>query len=202
MNQAPEPDDPSVEQALRELLDPLDRHLERGRTLLAGALVLVVPAMFLLLWLVFKYEGKFALGWGIVAFAALLVLGLSWELLIGWLVCRRFNRCFPHGTATRSTALRILAEMETPSKAEEKLRGVLASAAPERIVRHRPSPAATAEAHEKPPLLELPPARPDLTPSPTIHPAPTTNATRPGGYYDYIPLEPRASEDRPPDRSA
>ena len=33
-------DDPQVEPRLRELLGPLDRHLERGRTLLAASLVL------------------------------------------------------------------------------------------------------------------------------------------------------------------
>jgi hypothetical protein len=43
MNDSPEPDEQPVEQALRELLDPLDRHLERGRTLLADVRLLELP---------------------------------------------------------------------------------------------------------------------------------------------------------------
>ena len=198
MNDSPEPDERPVEKALRELLDPLDRHLERGRTLLAGALVLVVPAAFLLLWLVWDMAGKFAAGWAVVALGVLVVLGLGWEMVMERLVRWRFDRRFPHGSVTRGVALRILSQMETPNKAEEKLRGVLSSTSPERIVRHR-----SGSADEQPlPLLELPPAQPEPPVPPASTPPSTNKATRPGGYYDYIPLEPRPVEDRAADSRA
>jgi hypothetical protein len=180
-------DERPVEEALRQILDPLDRQLEYGRTLLAAALMLVVPALFLWLWLVKDELAIRALGWSGLGFGLLLVLGFGWELLMERVVRRRFERRFPAGSPARAVALRILAQMETPSKAEEKLRDLLAATSPDRIVRHRP-PEAPA------PLLELPPEVPEPPPAPPAS-QDTNPAPRPGGYYDYIPLEPRSAED-------
>ena len=116
-------DDRTIEPALRELLASLDRHLERGRTLLAAALVLA-PAPFILLWLLTYLEAKHAAGWTVVAFAVLVVSGLAWETLMDRLVRWRFDRRFPPGSPARATALDLLARIETPNKVEEKLREV------------------------------------------------------------------------------
>ncbi len=191
MNDAPGHDEALVEQALRDILDSLDRHLERGRTLLAGALVLVVPAAFLLLYLLAGVRAPVALGWGILALGGLVALGLGWEMLAERFVCWRFNRRFPEGSASRPIALRILGQMETPCRAEEKLREALSSGSPGRIVRHQPQLPGPAEVA---PLLELPPEHP--APAPAAPAAPSPATPRPGGYYDYIPLEPRTGDDR------
>ena len=68
------PDERPIEQALRELLAPLDRHLERGRTVLAAALV---PAPFILLWLLSQIEAKHAAGWSVLTFGVLVLAGLG-----------------------------------------------------------------------------------------------------------------------------
>jgi hypothetical protein len=172
-----------VEQALRELLAPLDRHLERGRTVLAAALVLA-PAPFILLWLLSVIEAKTAAGWSVLEFGVLVLAGLGWEALMGRFVRWRFDRRFPDGSEARSAALRILGQIETPNKVEEKLLDALGAAG--QGFRRRP------ETEEPPPLLELPPQEPEARPA---APGPAPTAARPGGYYDYIPLEPLGGEE-------
>src|SRR5262245_48297459 len=107
MNASAGPDDSPVEQALRELLAPLDRHLERGRTVLAAALVLA-PGPFILLWLLSRIEAKTAAGWSVLAFGVLVLAGLAWESLMSRFIRWRFDRRFPDGSTARSAALRIL----------------------------------------------------------------------------------------------
>src|SRR3954465_2726834 len=101
------PDDGPIEQALRELLAPLDRTLERGRTVLAAALVLA-PAPFILLWLLSRLEAKHAAGWSVLAFGVLILAGLGWEMLMGRLARWLFDRRFPAGSPARAAALHLL----------------------------------------------------------------------------------------------
>lgn len=185
MNASAGPDDSRVEQALRELLAPLDRHLEFGRTLLAAALVLA-PAPFILLWLLSQIEAKTAAGWSVLAFGLLVLIGFGWEVLMGRFVRWRFDRRFPAGSAARTMALHVLSEIQSPNKVEEKLRDALGGPG-QGIIRHRPGPAST---HEPLPLLGLPPQE-------EVRPAapPAAASSRPGGYYDYIPLEPLTGDE-------
>jgi hypothetical protein len=187
----PTADDRPVEQALRELLAPLDRHLERGRSLLAAALVLA-PAPFILLWLLSFIEAKHAAGWSVLAFVVLVLAGLGWELLMERLVRRRFERRFPADSSERDAALRILNEIETPTRIEEKLRDALSVSA-QRVARHPPE---YAPSEQPQPLLELPPEQPP----PRSEAPPAAASSKPGGYYDYIPLEPLGGDEAPEKR--
>lgn len=178
MNATSGPDDRSVERALRQILEPLDRHLDHVNRAFALALILVIPGVFLGLWLYpgSTIIGRHALGWAIGAFILVILLGIGWDALVARLARRRFDRHFPHDTPARTAALRVLTEMETPNRAEEKLREALSNASADRIVRRREGPPAEAPAAWAP---DAPPeGRPLAGPGP-------------GGYYDYIPLEPR-----------
>jgi hypothetical protein len=187
MSQAPPQDDRLVEEKLRQILEPYDRHLDRLATIQSLALVVVVPATFLCLWLLMDMMAKHALGWAAVGFGTTVVLALGWDALVTRLACRRFDRYFPHDSPVRGVAVRILSEMQTPSRIEEKLREKVPSAAPARIVRHSH---ASGQSPGTSPAAPVPPALPPVTPDPAT-------GQRPGGYYDYIPLEPRTPEEPP-----
>src|SRR3954469_21413098 len=101
-----------VEDALRGILESLDRQLARVTAFFPLALVTVVPAVFFIFWLMYDQTGRRSL---VIAGGALYLL---WELLASRFARWRFDRHFPPGTTERTIALRILAEMETPSKAE------------------------------------------------------------------------------------
>ncbi|MFO0928345.1 MAG: hypothetical protein U0736_15115 [Gemmataceae bacterium] len=179
MSSPPGGDDRSVETALRDILEPLDRRLARVSAVFPLVLVTVLPAFFFAVWIGLDMSGRRAFALSAGPCCLLLAFYLGWELLSSRLALGRFNRRFPPGSAERGTALRILAEMRTPTRAEEKLRLALAATSPDRIIRE--------------------PARPMGEPLAGPH-APVGEARRPGGYYDYIPLEPRseASEQRRP----
>ena len=189
MDQVPITDEKPVEQGLREILDPLDRSLAQVTAFLPLGLVTIVPFVFFIFWLFFELTGRRSLVLAGGVFCALVAVYLTWEIAVARLARLRFDHRFPPGTPQRSTALHMLFEMETPSKAEDKLRVALASSSPDRIVRRRPP--VTAEV----PALWTPPQLDETTPVPLADPTPPP---RPGGYYDYIPLEPRLSD---PDRS-
>lgn len=172
MSASPGQDERSVEEALRQILEWLDRHLDYIHRAFALALILVIPGVFLILWLPnFEISGRRALGWAIGAFVLVVLVGIGWDALIARLARRRFDRAFPQGAAARAAALRVLPEMQTPNRAEEKLREALESASPDRIIRRREGAA------DAPLGLD--------------RAAPPAAGPRPGGYYDYIPLEPR-----------
>lgn len=181
-------DERSVEQGLRDILEPLDAHLDWASTLLAASLVGIVPAVFLLLWLVLEFSGKFALGWAAVAFLGVVLAGIVWDWMLSRMARWRFDYRFPRQSAEREAALRLLAEMESPTKAEERLRDSLSRGSIRRVVR-KPAPAL-------PPIDAVPaidPVPPAVPPSRAgMKPLPPQQ----GGYADYIPLQPRTPEGR------
>jgi hypothetical protein len=84
----------------------------------------------------------------------------------------------------------MLAEMETPTQAEDRLREMLGRWSGLRVRRHRPKEAVLPDPDRVPAIDPTPPEQVPLSEG---QPAPG----RPG-YYDYIPLEPKKAEDRPP----
>ena len=182
MNNVEDHDEHLVEKGLRDILEPLDRQLARVTMLFPLALVTVAPTVFCVLWFIVDETGRRSLVITAGACCALIALYLCWEILAARIARWRFDRRFPPGAPGRTIALEILTEMETPSKAADTLRDALNCTSPERIVRHKkgmpdlPPPVA-------PPAMDSPPPSDDAVPLP-----------RPGGYYDYIPLEPRPRE--------
>lgn len=172
-------DERSVETTLRNILESLDAQLAWMTMVFPLALVTIVPLVFFLLWLVVDETVRHSLVKAGGVCCALVALYLTWELIASRLARYRFDSRFPPGSPDRAVALRILAEMETPSKAEETLRVALASSSPDRIVRHR---------REKDDAPDAPPVQGGAAGA----------APRPGGYYDYIPLEPRPADDSLP----
>ena len=186
MNELPISDEKPVEQALRDILEPLDRQIARVTAFLPLALITLVPLVFFYFWLGLELTGRRSLVLAGGSFCALVAVYLAWEIVVARLARRRFDRCFPPGSPQRSTAMHMLFEMESPSKAEDKLRAALAGSSPDRIVRHRP-------AVPEPPAAWLAPTLEDATPAHAVDPTPKPRA---GGYYDYIPLEPRPNESK------
>ena len=185
MNEPLVTDEMPVERALRAILEPLDRQLVRASALLPLGLLTIVPSVFFFFWLSLDYTGRRSLIVSGGSFCALAAIYLAWEILVARLARRRFDRRFPPGTAERSAALHMLFEMESPSRAEDKLRAALGNSSPDRIVRRRPA-------------NEIPAVWTQEEPQPATDPHPTPRA---GGYYDYIPLEPRAGDaERPGER--
>jgi hypothetical protein len=194
-------DEKPVERALREILAPLDRQLARVTAFLPLGLVTIVPGVFFVFWLIIDLTGRRSLVLAGGAFCALVAIYLAWEIAVARMARWRFDHRFPSGTPQRSAALHMLFEMESPSKAEDKLRVALASSSADRIVRRRPASDA--------PVAWTTPLNDDTTPQAAIGNGDTTTqpaigstpTPRPGGYYDYIPLEPRHSDsDRPGER--
>ena len=175
-------DERAVEKGLRDILEPLDRQLARVTMLFPLALVTVAPTVFCVLWFIVDETGRRSLVITAGACCALIAMYLCWEIFAARIARWRFDRRFPPGHPGRALALEILTEMETPSKAADTLRDALNCTSPDRIVRHRKG------ADFPPPVASSPP--PDAPPpSDDAVPVP-----RPGGYYDYIPLEPRPRE--------
>src|SRR5262249_26714906 len=133
-------DERKVEEALRAILDPLDRHLTRGSFVLGLALALLAPATFLILWVGQFTDGRLALACAAGVFALVVVAGFAYDGFVAWLARRRFDRWSPLGSDDRAVALPTLVERETPSKGEERLRQVPQATSPERIIRPRPQP--------------------------------------------------------------
>ncbi len=190
-------DERPVEEALRKILEPLDRQLARAAMLVPLALVTVVPIVFFTLWLYHDWTGRRALITAGGACCALAALYMSWEIVAARVARWRFDRRFPPGTPARALALRILYEMETPSKAEEKLRVALASSSPDRIVRHRRGVESPSTVVAGPSTIATPGPEPSPPATVQVQPGSAAGADpgpRPGGYYDYIPLEPRSGD--------
>ena len=186
-------DEKPIEQALREILEPLDRQLARVTAFLPLGLVTIVPLVFFFFWIGLDYTGRRSIVLAGGVFCGLVATYLTWEIVVARMARRRFDCRFPPGTPARSTALHMLFEMESPSKAEDKLRVALAGSSPDRIVRRRPAAGDTSVNWTSTTLD-------DMTSPPDVEPHSTPRA---GGYYDYIPLEPRPSDtDRSGERRA
>ena len=185
MNEPPITDEKPVEQALREILEPLDRQLARVSAFLPLCLVTIVPLVFFGFWLGLEMTGRRSIVLAGGALCALVAVYLTYEIASARLARWRFDHRFPPGTPQRSTAMHMLFEMESPSKAEDKLRVALASSSPDRIVRRRPSDNIDTPVAWTPPSLE------QMSEGTIVDPHPTP---RSGGYYDYIPLEPRPTD--------
>lgn len=192
------PDEQAVEAGLREILDPLDRQLSSVSSLLPLAVVTVAPLVFFVLWLALDQSGRRSLALSVGAVFALVACYLTWEMLVARMARVRFDRRFPPGSPQRALAMQMLVEMETPSKAEDKLRLALDRASPDRIVRRRPVEG----------VVENQQTLTEAYPETQLFPTEPTAATpehfqsepRSGGYYDYIPLEPRRVDDQPGER--
>jgi hypothetical protein len=182
-----------VERAVREILAPLDRGIEWLNNLMAGLWFCVVtPGVTILLMWQFGFSVWGAMSCGFFGgLIGLVVIFMNLEGILARRALRHFERRFPEGSPERPVARTILDEMETPSKAEQKLRELLQAATPaERIVRHRradPEAGVDAALNQVPPATSAASAASPPTPAPPpIMPKPAA-----GGIYDYIPLKPR-----------
>ncbi|MGL4555223.1 MAG: hypothetical protein ACRC33_28990 [Gemmataceae bacterium] len=184
---APPVNDRRVEEKLCRILAPLDRHLDRGSTLLAAALIVVVPGTFLCLWMPGLLDRYRSLGGAFAAAGVVIAVGFAWDALASRLALWRFEWAFPSGSGERDVAYRMLNEMQTPTRAEDRLRELLAHTAGDRVRRNR---------HQLPPSIDAAPAIDPVAPD-RVPASDWAIPTRPG-YYDYIPLEPKDAEDRPP----
>ena len=177
----PQPaDDAQVEAAVRGVLTPLNRTLSR----LDSVLGFGVLAAGIATWNVFRRALDFA-RWssGLFTLLAVVVTGVLWYCLEQRMVRRavaRFDQRFPPGGAERALALQILSEMESPSKAERKLQEALGVTPPE----PEPEPQEEIVRHRR--------AEPQPPPPPPAQPGPAAHK----GYYDYIPLELPAQDDK------
>lgn len=180
-------DEHQVETALREILGPLDRRLERFNMVLGLLGLATVVTVFLLLWLMWERSWWAALLWAAGAFFGLAMLMVPWEPLLVRPAVREFDRRFPEGAPERRMALAMLREMESPNKAEEKLHAAVTDTLPgERIVRKRRFPPLTQiEAALKPFRWG------DLAPPRDVpHVSPGPPPAGPAGPQDGAPPEP------------
>jgi hypothetical protein len=128
-------------------------------------------------------------GCGFIAFIVVIAIGFAWDALISRLTLWRFDSAFPVGTAERDLAVRMLSEMETPTRAEDRLRDLLAQVSGDRVQRSKQQRSALPPADALPAIDPVPPEQlPRVEGEGPVGP----------GYYDYIPLEPKKAEDRPP----
>jgi hypothetical protein len=170
------PNDAAIEIGVRDLLGALDSWLGTFSILAGLSLLLFVPGCFFLSMLYLAWYT--AVGGTLLVFFGITVAGMSLEEIRIRRAARQFNARFPPGSPARPLALRVLSQNEYPHKAEQRLLAQLnesrqSGATPEQAVQ-----AALDQLGGAAP----PPATPSSTPT---GPQPT----RPGGYYDYIPLE-------------
>jgi hypothetical protein len=202
-----------IERDLREILSRLDRALHRANAALGWTVVLGGLGTFFLQWVARdqSFKTSFASGAGLCVLAAF--LGSCVDEAMVWRGRSRFNTRFPPDSPDRTRALAMLDEMESPNKAEVKLRESLLGSDPSRIVRRRTGPApeqqidaalaglaggqspASAAVTTQPAAAPVSPA-----PAPVSSPATSVPGQRPGGYYDYVPLE--LPRDNPADKKA
>jgi hypothetical protein len=120
-------DEEQMEKAVRDLLVPLERELERWNNWVCGFLLLVaIPGSIWGLMVGLEWPWWAAVPVGIVG--PFLVFCLLVPLYIGIASHRaraEFDRRFPEGSRERPLALQMLCEMQRPSKAELRLQKVL-----------------------------------------------------------------------------
>jgi hypothetical protein len=174
-------DDAQVEGAVREVLAPLNRALSRQDSLMGFVLVAGAVAT----WQVFRRGLDFARWssalWVVLVVVVIIALGAWLERRRVRRAVARFDQRFPAGSAERDLALQVLSEMESPSKAERKLQEALGVTPPEPEQEQEPGEEIVRRRRAKP---AAPPAAPPPGPAPRK------------GYYDYIPLELPAQEQK------
>jgi hypothetical protein len=191
-------DETAIENALRELLSPLDRRLGAVAAPAALALFLGIPAVSLFLCSGLKWDWYICLFVAFLLFLSIAKLKDFIDHRLGLWALRRFDARFPPGSPDRGLAIHILGEMESPNKAEQKLLQYLNRSATGGIIRRRSgtSPEQVLDA------ALGPSPHPPLNPPPPVAPPPARPSQpgeKAGGYYDYIPLElpPSAGTDDP-----
>ncbi len=195
MGHSTELDERRVEEVLREILDSLDRQLTWAVALMPLVILTIVPVVFFLLWHTYDWRFVRAAPTSAGLCCAFAAGYLIWVMLASRLARWRFDHRFPAGTHARALALRILAEMESPSKAEQRLLQALAGSSPDRIIRHRridsdTEPAETLLGGPSTVVSEPPKGQVQIGGPSGFE---SQQPSRPGGYYDYIPLEPRST---------
>jgi hypothetical protein len=187
------PTDPNynlISNRLFRLLSPFDRLMERGSTLLAAALVAVIPATFLTLWLILDTGAKRAFGWSAGLFGLVVLSGILWDALVARLLLWRFNREFPPSDPTRTEAIRLLSTNRLTTRAEERLLDMIRP----RTYLHRES-TTTSDTSSYPPISgpAIEPVPPAQIQTPVLWIGPQNKDT-----YSYIPLEPKTPPRDPP----
>jgi hypothetical protein len=193
-------DEAKVEAGIREILGPLDRILGQVSGIQNLLMLLSGPALFFVLWLLFDFRWWSAL---LLGFGGLVVFGGVADWWNGQLARRalpHFDRRFPPDSPERAVAERILGEMESPNKAEQKLLEALNKMSSGRIIRRRQAPPAEQQVDAalqqlNNPAGGLPPAPPVQRDPPSAKGDSRARQGQ-GGYYDYIPLDIPATDDK------
>jgi hypothetical protein len=119
-------DEEQLEKAVRELLVPLERELERWNTLVCSFLLLAIPVAIWGLATGLEWGWWAAVPAGIVGpFLIFCLLVPLHEGVASRRARAEFDRRFPEGSRERPLALQMLCEMQRPSKAEQRLQKVL-----------------------------------------------------------------------------
>ncbi|MBP7867267.1 MAG: hypothetical protein KA419_15120 [Acidobacteria bacterium] len=217
-------DEQRIEQDLRSFLGRLIQAIDRWSVFLGLSMIFFIPlgiilaSNYLLRWSFWQTVGYGSLLWlGLVVI--MVVLSLADESKKIRAAAAEFLRRYPGGSPEGEAALRILREMESPSKTERKLLNVILGGTPDApptenfIIRRRPG---TPEGEIAEALGDLsggdvPPAilrAPNPPPAPPVEPftraeAPGPPRSSPGGgnaadHFDFIPLEPFTPPEPPP----
>jgi hypothetical protein len=190
-------DEEQVEQVLRSIVGPLNRRLTRIYMLIGALAVIGLPLTVALLGQVWSWWTAALAGVG-GAFLVVATFGLALETWASRRAAREFNGHFPVGGARRALAVKILAQLRTRTKAEDRLQAALTALSPEEwVFRVKPVDpdldleAGLAALGE----MSLPPATPA---EPSAVKDRESPVRRSGGAYGYIPLEPRDGREPAP----
>lgn len=220
-------DERRIEEEIRSFLGRLIQAIDRWATVLGLSMIAFIP-LGIILAANFVFHWSF---WQTVVNGFLIWLGLVIVMVVVSIrdesakiraAAAEFRRLYPEGSPKGEAALRILREMESPSKAEIKLLNVILGGTPDTppvpIVRRRPGTTEDEIAEQlgdlaggdvppaipsPPPRVLTPPVEPLPAPPPHSAPGATSAAAEKKGpqRFDFIPLEPFTPSD-PGDSSA
>jgi hypothetical protein len=124
--QAARIDEEPIERAVRELLVPLELELDRNNNI--ACTILLVLAIPVSVWVLYALGLGWGVAFGIGATVPFVLFCLCVPLYESFPARRArdaFDRRFPEGSPDRPVALRVLCEMQRPSKAEQRLQRAL-----------------------------------------------------------------------------